>query len=213
MHTGFFVVLEGIDGSGKGTQLKRIKKELAGKGITVQVRSSPNEDTATGRMVRRRLKRGVKMSMYDLQQMYSEDKLLTYVRCISPAVQRGEIVLGDRWNWSFWAYGSLELTEKELTEIYEQTFRHINVEPQFYVFLDVSVDEAVRRLNAAGDERQLFEHRDMLEKVHARYQKLIKSRPEKAVVIDGELPPETITVLILKGIKTFIKGGKVRTSC
>src|SRR3989344_2718843 len=95
-YNGRYIVIEGIDGSGKSTQAKLVSEELRVKDLTVLQTSEPNTHDAIGKLIRDVLLGKEKISPVAIQYLFSANRATTHAGIIIPALERGETVLSHR---------------------------------------------------------------------------------------------------------------------
>lgn len=178
-----FVVFEGIDGSGKSTVIGNIEKKILALGRLAHITSEPSSFNV-GREIRTILKSGdnSNASHRIMALLFAADRLNHVESEILPAVQRDEIVLCDRYKFSSMAYQSVK-NEMEWVE----SLNKFAVNPDLTIFLSVSVDNALKRIDSRLEKKEIFEKRDFLEKIDANYDFLIKKygKEMKIVTLDG----------------------------
>jgi dTMP kinase len=159
-----FVVIEGIDGSGKGTVTNRLTKQLRDDGLIASSISFPRyQDTMCGRLVGRYLNGdfGTGTHPYLHSHLYALDRLESrpYLRTL---LECNEVVLSDRYIPSNLCYAALQVEAEEQDEV----VRHfVNMEygvmalpiPDLIVFLDMPVKFAIQNI-AAKAAREYTEH-------------------------------------------------------
>ena len=116
--SGLFVSFEGVDGVGKTTQVERLRAYLEAQGRTVVVTREPG-GTALGKAVRQLLLHGVNEGAADIAPraealLFAADRAQHVAETIRPALERGEVVITDRYLDSSLAYqaGGRELTSE-----------------------------------------------------------------------------------------------------
>lgn len=191
--SGRFVVLEGLDGVGKTTQVALLSAWLEAIGAGHVVVREPG-GTRLGEAVREVVLRK------DLE-VPPESELLLYLAAraalvqavVRPALARGETVLADRFALSTLAY---QARGRGLDE--ERVRRALDVAtgglaPDLYVVLDVPVEEALARRERAGGERDRIESagEGFRRKVREAYLELAASEPDVEVV-SGQGAPEEV---------------------
>src|SRR5438034_352106 len=102
-YPGLFIALEGIDGSGKTTQARRITSLLEQQGKNVFLTHNPT-DGIIGKMLRKILNGELKLSPVSFQYLYSADRQLQQEEILQH-LEREETVITDRYFWSAVAYG------------------------------------------------------------------------------------------------------------
>ena len=101
---GFFIVFEGIDGSGKSTHIKLLSEELRGRGLHVLETSEPSRDKI-GTFIRGYAERnGDRFTLETETLLFAANRYEHVKQAISPALKRGLIVISDRYFYSSIAY-------------------------------------------------------------------------------------------------------------
>lgn len=120
---GLFISFEGVDGVGKTTQVERLRAYLESRGRTVVTTREPG-GTALGRAIRWLLLHGVDEESADIAPraealLFAADRAQHVAETIRPALDRGEVVITDRYLDSSLAYqaGGRELTATEIREL------------------------------------------------------------------------------------------------
>ncbi len=187
---GVFVVLEGLDGSGKSTQAERLVAHLRGQRYEVQAVEEPG-GTPEGEAIRELLLRKDLTPLAELF-LYEASRNQLVRRVIRPALERGEIVVCQRYDYSTVAYQGygrglpLELIERVNEAATE------GVRPDVVLFLDVPAEEGLARLRKGRrPDRIEDEGLRFLRRVERGYHELRRRRPEM-VRIDGTRSPEAI---------------------
>ncbi|MBI4451049.1 dTMP kinase [Candidatus Woesearchaeota archaeon] len=193
MRRGKLIVLEGLDGSGLSTQARLVGNALRRTGLRVLVTKEPTKGPI-GRVIREHLAEKNKNEQKWLQLMFAADRAHHVEREIFPALRKGRTVICDRYVPSSLAYGSLALPLPFL--------RKLNTgfpKPDVLILLKVPVETALQRIRKSRDSRELYEQRKMLQSVWKSYASL--ARKEKAVVVDGTMPPRQVTLAILTAVR------------
>jgi len=198
---GFFVVFEGLDGSGSSTQAQLLERYFKMKQRAVMSTKEPTNNLIGG-LIRGQLTHEWKSSMECLQLLFAADRAHHLEKEIIPALRRNFVVISDRYKLSSIAYGSLEADTEWLREINKQ-FR----EPDLTILLKVSPDTCVKRM----DKRhviELFEKRDKLTKVWDVYKTFAS---DNVVIIDGERPIDDVFAEVIENVNEKLKGKEVAT--
>jgi len=202
---GFFIVFEGVDGSGKTTQAKLLYEHLKGRGCEVRSVEEPG-GTPVGELVRRitlsaesRLEPLTELFLYEASRHE-----LTY-RVIRPALERGEVVICQRYGYSSLAYQGYGrgLALERVNELNEWATGGLR--PDVAFFLDVPAEEGLRRLSRRPDRIE-GEGLKFLRRVEEGYRAIAKESPE-VIVLDGMRGPEQIFGEILRTLREM-KGGE-----
>jgi dTMP kinase len=192
--TGKFITFEGIDGSGKSTQITLLKQRLESLGKTVAVVREPG-GTALSEKIRTLLldHRSQGLSERAEALLFSTARAQLVHEVIIPALERGEIVLCDRYAESTIAYQGYA-RELPLDEIITtQEFATSRLHPDLKVLLDLDVDMAATRLLGSYADRMESAGKSFQERVRQGYLELSRENPSEWLVVDGSLPVEKIS--------------------
>ncbi|MEW6775331.1 MAG: dTMP kinase, partial [Bdellovibrionota bacterium] len=146
MGRGKFIVLEGIDGSGKSTQARRLAGNLKAKGFSVVLTREP-ADSPAGERLRKLAREGRKgVSKEEETRLFQEDRAWHCRNVIEPGLARGDTVVSDRYWYSTVAYqGALGADPLAIAKESREKFPA----PDFVVYLRVTPKEALRRILAS----------------------------------------------------------------
>ena len=186
MGRKFFVVFEGIDGSGKSTQAKLLFDYLKKHGFDAVLFAEPSSGTY-GQLIRKELASEKELSTNHILNLFIQDRQDDVNNNILPALNDGKIVILDRYYYSNAAYqGAMGLdTEMILKQNLMQNFP----KPDRVYFIDISVQAAMERINArlsnSKEVKEVFEKVSFLEKVKANYNKL-KLADESFITVNAE---------------------------
>ncbi|MDP3724846.1 MAG: dTMP kinase [Nanoarchaeota archaeon] len=176
----YFLVVEGLDGSGKTTQGTLIGDELRNKGREVVMTKEPTATSAIAQKLADALAKKIKVEPRELQELFTRDRKDHVERLIMPILEKGLVVISDRYAFSTLAYGSLHHDEKWLKELNA----HFPL-PDLTLFFDVEPNECLQRIGHRGKPQELFEEKKKLEKIRNAYLKISKEFPLHFKVIDG----------------------------
>lgn len=169
LKKGLFIVFEGIDGSGKSTQARRLRDTLAARGLDVVLTREPT-DGPWGRKIRDIAARGRSGTSLDQEiNIFVQDRKEHVAQVIRPALRRGAIVICDRYYFSTIAYqGALGADPEALRRLNEKTHRF--PAPHVVFFIDVAPRVGLNRINKTrGGANAGYEKRDFLERVKAGF--------------------------------------------
>ncbi len=184
---GLFISFEGIDGVGKSTQADLLEKFLVDAGQTV-VRTLEPGGTELGVEIRQILlhhKGGIAPRSEAL--LYAADRGHHVATKIRPALERGEIVISDRYLDSSIAYqgAGRDLSRKEVRDL--SMWATGNLLPDLTVLLDLPAEVARARRNQTGTEPDRLEREktEFFESARQAYLDLAAAEPERFLVIDA----------------------------
>ena len=202
MGNSAFIVFEGGEGSGKSTQAKALEGQLRRLGFKAVLTHEPG-GTLLGNKLRRWLKwgRGVTTQTELFLFLASRSQLVTKV--IRPALERGQVVICDRFDASTFAYQGygrgMDLAFLETVN----SFVTDGLSPDLVILLDLDVEKGLKRkrmrLDCFEREEFAFHHR-----VRDAYLKLAAADPERWLVVDGALPEEKVRDLIWTRVKQLV---------
>ena len=159
MPRGLFIVIEGIDGTGKSTQARRLGEWLASQGREVVLSREPTAGP-WGQKVRESAATG-RLSREDELEYFLNDRREHVAELIAPSLAAGKIVVLDRYYFSTMAYqGARGFDPAEIRRKNEE-FAPV---PDLLLIMDLAVDAALERIGARGDTANEFEKRDNLER-------------------------------------------------
>lgn len=197
--TGFFVTFEGLDGSGKSTQLRLLKERLETQHKPVIATRQPG-GTRIGNRIRSLLldSRTEHLSpLAELGLMFS-DRAQSIAEVIQPALERGNIVLCDRFTDSTEAYqgGGRALGSRIVLDLHASLCG--GLEPDLTILLlpdfERSLDRARRRneraSNRPGNDENRFEQesQSFYRRVFDKYQEIAARETQRVVVIESDGP-------------------------
>lgn len=209
MPRGLFITFEGLDGSGKTTQLKRLTAWLQKRGIEPVVTRQPG-GTGTGDRIRELLldSRSAGLAPRTEMALMFADRAQAIAEIIEPALEAGRVVVCDRFTDSTEAYqgGGRQLG----TELVSEMHRLIcgGLQPDLTLLLlpslDASLDRARRRNDRATaqsgkDEGRFEQEQDAFyRRVWQKYKEIAEREPERVVVIEGDLSIEAVHARIVE---------------
>jgi dTMP kinase len=148
-----------------------------------------------GKLIRRvlRQEQGVP-GRASLPWLFAADRSDHLLREIAPAIDQGTHVVTDRYVPSSLAYQALEIDMDRVWSL-NADFRA----PDLTVFLYIDVDVALDRIAGRGEDTEVYEQRDLLQRVAQNYTRaidLLEAKGWPVVRIDASLPMDTIEMLI-----------------
>lgn len=189
---GFFLSFDGVDGAGKSTQAKLLAEFLQSEGYTVTTCRDPGGTHAGDRIRQLLLDRETgHLSPLTETFLYMASRCQLMEEVVRPALERGEIVLCDRFVLSTVVYqGYAGDLRPELCWKLGRTATD-GVLPELTFVFDLSVDEALARKHGP-DDRMEDKGKEFLEKVRAGFIAEADRDPEHHIVIEANRPIEDI---------------------
>jgi dTMP kinase len=197
MPRGFFVTFEGLDGSGKSTQLRRLKEWLEDNGLSVTATRQPG-GTRVGDRIRSLLldsRADHIASLAELGLMFS-DRAQSIAEVIEPALQAGHIVLCDRFTDSSEAYqgGGRQLGRQVVHALHAALCSGLQPDltllllPDFEVSLARARQRNQRTVEATGTDENRFEKENtaFYRRVFDTYREIAGREPLRVVAIDSD---------------------------
>lgn len=188
-----FVSFEGVDGSGKSTQVELIAATLRAEGREVVVAREPG-GTEVGELVREVVLKGPEMTPLAEAALFAASRAELVATVIKPALERGADVICDRYVDSSLAYQGIArgIGVHDVLELNLHAVQ--NVMPDLTALLVIDVDEAAAR--AGATDRLERESSGFRRRVVEAYDELARMYPDRIVPFDGALPPEELATQI-----------------
>jgi dTMP kinase len=149
MKKGFFLVLEGVDGSGKSTQAKMLGEYLRENGYDVVHTAEPTSGFI-GQTIRMALSGKMELAPRTLSLLFTADRSEHVDKVISPAIGEGKIVICERYYYSTLAYQSVQGVNPQWI-LESNSFAP---EPDLVILLEIDPEKALPRINR---DREVFE--------------------------------------------------------
>lgn len=200
-----FITFEGIEGSGKTTQIQLLADELQRRGKTLLLTREPG-GTAIGNQIRKILLSRENKNTVSLCELflYAADRAQHVEELIRPALTEGKIVLCDRYADATTAYqeGGRQLPKDLVGQINSLACQ--GLKPDLTIFLDCPVELGLSRAQHRGAEQQdpedRFEQETILfhRRVRDRYLQIAQEEKERFVILDGTGSIEEVQQRIVK---------------
>ena len=211
MPRGLFITLEGLDGSGKTTQIKRLSTWMERRGLSPVVTRQPG-GTATGDRIRALLLDSTSTPIAPLAEMalMFADRAQAIAEVIEPALAAGQFVLCDRFTDSTEAYqgGGRELGSAAVLELHRLLCG--NLQPDLTLLLLPSLESSLQRARRRND-RQLAndgtdenrfeqEQEAFFRRVWQKYREIAAREPRRVVLIEGNLSIDEVHEQIVEAV-------------
>ena len=207
MKNGLFITVEGLDGSGKTTQVLGIKKYFQDKNIEPVMLREPG-GTEIGEKIRHILLDAKNVEMDSVAEMllYAASRAQNVAEKVLPALEAGKVVICDRFIDSsvvYQGYGR-ELDVDEVYNVNLAAVRHRL--PDVTIFLDKNPEESLkRRKEATAADRLENEKMDFHIRVYKGYMELCRKYPERIKRFDAEESIETIREKITAALDKILE--------
>ncbi len=205
LSRGILIAFEGIDGSGKTTQIHKVAEYLRGLNFSLTLTHEPNPNSPFCQLIQQKVKKQrEQVSPEQELEWYTEDRRWDIENNILPALKRNELVLVDRYYLSSAAYqGALEV----FTMDYVLERNAFAKRPDLWIILDVPVKLGQARLqmrNKRNDDQ--LEKAEYQKKVLVNYHKLSDMDiGGKVIWIDASIEETELTQVITKTILEFLE--------
>lgn len=200
---GLLIAIEGIDGAGKTTQAKLVAEELS-KSMDVHLTKNPT-DGLIGKFIREVLAGKVDIPPVSFQYLFSADRQVQQEEILNE-LKEGKIIITDRYFWSAIVYGIVDREELDFDQTGDLllvsqgilSMYHQFLIPDFTIFLDIPMKEAMNRLDSKEIEKEIYENETKLIKIEKGYKWLINKFKNEFTIIDGTKSEREITQEIVK---------------
>ena len=200
---GLFITLEGGDGSGKSTQSRLLLEWLTGAGHTVVVSREPGGTDLGAELREIILHRRGYIAPRAEAMLYAADRAHNIATKVRPALERGEIVVQDRYIDSSVAYqgAGRVLDGAEVRNL--SLWATEGLIPDLTILLDIDVEAGRARLDESRSQydRLEAEQRDFHSRVRDSYLELAAAEPERFLVVDATLPIDAIATAIRERVE------------
>jgi dTMP kinase len=201
---GRLIAFEGVEGAGKSTQIHVVAEHLRKLGYTVVETREPG-GTALGSEIRQMVMHPTRSAPSPMTELllYLADRAQHLAEVIVPALDRGHLVLCDRFSASTVVYqGYARQLGADHVRQLDAIVRN-GVWPCLTLILDCPVEVGLQR--ARGDDRFHREQVAFHERVRAGFLTLAKQDPEGTCVIDATQSPDEVTRLILERVERCLQ--------
>lgn len=200
---GKLITLEGIDGSGKSTVAKKLQGNPQIAAFKPVFTKEPTRGTLTGIAV----EEAIQSDTDQLAELFlfTADHAEHLAKLIKPALEKGKIVISDRYSDSRYAYQSITL--KKYLENPLDWIRNLHkgwtVIPDLTVLFDVRPEISIERCGKRGDQSK-FEKIDFLKGVREIFLRLAAEEPDRFIIIDASQSPQKIELEVTREVLDFL---------
>lgn len=191
---GKFIAFEGIDGSGKSTQIRMLAEKLRRDGVKCLETREPT-DSPIGSLVHNIMTGRITADNRAVTALFAADRidhLTNSVNGIVSQIDSGVTVLTDRYYFSSYAYHSVDADMDWVIACNSESAKILR--PDVTVYVDIPVKTALERIASARAFTELYETEERLTKVRENYLRAFEKLKdtEKVEFVDGTMSPEDI---------------------
>ncbi|MCC6753897.1 MAG: dTMP kinase [Saprospiraceae bacterium] len=189
-----FIAFEGIDGSGKSTQLRLLADRLRREGHRVYCTSEPT-DSPIGSLIRNVFKHRIEADHRTIAALFAADRIDHLVNRsdgILRKLEEGYTVLCDRYYFSSYAYQGIHMPVDWVIEINAPAVNMLR--PDLHIYIDLEPAESMRRVQNGRSSTELYETTENLRAVRQQYLDCFNRfrSGENWCLLSGEDTPEEV---------------------
>ena len=208
---GFFITFEGPEGGGKSTQIHRLAAALADQGHTVWTTREPG-GTRVGEMIRPILlgRQQAPLTPWAEALLFTAARAEHVAEVIRPRLQRGELVLCDRYTDSTLAYQGYGrgLDRERLRALQNDATGRL--EPDLTILLNLPVEAGLARIPRSDQDRLDREAASFHERVRAGYEAMAAADQRRWRVVDASADPDQVAHQILEQVTAALSAAGIR---
>jgi dTMP kinase len=200
MKKGKFIVIEGLDGSGKGTQAALLADLMKQEGRSVCMTAEPT-NSVTGGLLRDALGGFVCRDAYEMSALFLLDRIFhntNPINGIRQYLEKGTDVICDRYYYSSFAYQGIDADLQWVMDM-NLNCREV-LRPDVCIFLDISPEVGDRRISDNRLEREIYEDQRTQQRIRQRFYEvfdLLKDR-ENIQIVDASRTVKEVSADIYK---------------
>jgi dTMP kinase len=208
---GLFITFEGMDGSGKTTQIRRLAERLRGMGRVVLETAEPG-GTRIGAQIRRTLLDSAHQELSPTAELllYFASRAQNVDELIVPALQRGEVVLVDRFTDSTLVYQGCGRDLGSDTVVALDRIACRGLKPDLTLLVDIDPETSLARAHARNAAEPSCETRmddqspEFHQRVYAAYHELAAREPKRVKLVNGRASIESIEAEIWSVVQQYV---------
>jgi dTMP kinase len=206
---GKFITFEGIDGSGKSTQLRMLVDALRAKGVDVLATFEPG-DTPLGRRLREAfLETEETVAPIAELLLFAADRAQHVEHLIRPALDAGRIVISDRYADATAAYqgAGRGFDQKTIAQVIELATG--GLKPDLTLFFDITIETAIKRMSERDHSRTIENRMDretgeFYSRVRDAYLGIAERERDRLRIIDANGSPEATQAKVFEIVSKFL---------
>jgi dTMP kinase len=207
---GTFITFEGIDGSGKSTQLRMLANYLKEAGCEVVVTREPGGTPVGNRLRAALLDAHEEVDPLTELLVFAADRAQHVRRVLRPAIESGQVIISDRYADATVAYqgAGRGFSPELIAEIVQLATE--GLKPDLTVLFDLSVEESISRTSRRSNDthkgdRLDAEAEDFHVRVHGAYLELARAEPQRVKIVETNRPPEETHKRVKEIVVPFLK--------
>ncbi|MDQ3142293.1 MAG: dTMP kinase [Bacteroidota bacterium] len=206
MSKNIFIAIEGIDGSGKSTQLRLLAEKIIELGSPVYATHEPTAGII-GQLIRDILQGNITFDHLTIASLFVADRLdhiLNTNDGMLSKIQSGNVVITDRYYFSSYAYHGVHVDLDWI--IAANSMSAQLMKPDLHIFIDVPAEESMNRIHKNRKETEFFESLSNLKKVREKYFEVFDklSNSEQILIIDGTSSIDKIHEMIWGRVRNLL---------
>lgn len=207
MKKNFFIAFEGIDGSGKSTQVKLLSEKLKEQGLKIYSTAEPT-NSPIGQIIRDIFRHKMEADHRTIAALYAADRLdhlTNKTDGIVKKMEEGYTVITDRYYFSSYAYHGVHMNIDWV--IQANSLSADLLRPDLNIFIDISPEEGMKRLDKGRSSIELYESTENLRNVREKYFEAfrIQQGKEKILIINGDRSAEEIAEDIWREVSNLVR--------
>jgi dTMP kinase len=206
---GVFIVFEGIEGSGKTTASKKLAECLTGNKYKVMWTREPNTSSRIGSLIENILLGKVTVAEEAIPLLFAADRADHTKRIISPAIEKGYVVISDRYLHSSLAYQQSGMETTFGREWLEEINKY-SIKPDLVIFLDISPEEGLSRIGKWQriHDDKFFEDVETQKQIRNAYHEILNLvAPQAGLIGKDQFPSlflsKATTARMVEGVKVI----------
>lgn len=202
MSKAGFIVFEGLDGSGKGTQISMLTSRLESEGVTLFTTCEPTQ-FSTGGLIRDALGGLTKRSPSELAALFLADRI-SHCAVIKKMLGSGRTVICDRYYYSSFAYQGMDT---DLRWVMDSNLNCPDIiKPDMCLFLDVPPEVCDHRIEAGRASREIYEAPEAIKKIRAKYMDVFSLLPDHNIrLINAARSAQDVASDVYEAVAQVIK--------
>lgn len=198
-----FIAFEGIDGSGKSTQVKLLSENLKNAGHKVYCTCEPT-DSPIGSIIRNVFKHRIEADHRTIAGLFVADRLdhlLNKTNGVLDKMKEGYTVITDRYYFSSYAYHGIHMPLDWVIEANSISAQLLK--PDINIYIDIEPNESIKRITNGRNSMELYETNENLRKVRKKYYEAFELLEDKEniFITDGSKPEKEVAACIWKKVK------------